>query len=372
MVKYSGEREIFVYALLIFSIIGVGIFSLPYIASKVGIWVMSGYFLFLGLVVTIVHLFFGELALRTPDFKRLPGFAKYHLGKKGEIVAFASTIIGIFGALLAYLIVGGGFLSEILGPIFGGNSEIWTLFYFILAATCIYFGVKAISKIDFWCLILFFSVLIIIFFRALPILKIGNLLTNTGGIKNLFLPYGPVLFSLWGASIIPELEEMLGKRKDSLNKIIIISILFVILIYLFFIFLILGISGAKTPQSALIGLQKFLGNGMTYFAFLLGFLATFTSFITLGLTLRKIFWYDLNIEKNLSWIITCFLPLILFLAGFKNFIPIISFVGGVMLGIDGTLILLMYHKIKPKDYLVYPLILILFSGIIYEIINFFK
>jgi len=56
----------------------------------------------------------------------------------------------------------------------------------------------------------------------------------------------------------------------------------------------------------------------------------------------------------------------------KQFIPVISFVGGVMLGIDGILILLMYRKIKPKQILVYPLFLILFGGIIYEIIYFLR
>jgi len=71
-------------------------------------------------------------------------------------------------------------------------------------------------------------------------------------------------------------------------------------------------------------------------------------------------------------LLTCFLPLILFLLGIKRFIPVISFMGGVMLGIDGVLILLMYQKIKPKQILVYPLFLILFGGMIYEIIYFLK
>ena len=103
-----------------------------------------------------------------------------------------------------------------------------------------------------------------------------------------------------------------------------------------------------------------------------GLLTTFTSFIALGLTLKKVFWYDLKIGKNIAFAITCFIPLVLFLIGIKQFIPIISFVGATMLGIDGILILLMYRKIKPKQILVYPLFLILFGGIIYEIIYFIK
>ena len=162
-----------------------------------------------------------------------------------------------------------------------------------------------------------------------------------------------------------------NKVKD-FRKVIIISILIPIFVYLFFIYLILGITGSQTTESALIGLRNFLGDRIVSLGLFFGVLTTFTSFIALGLTLKKVFWYDLKIDKNLAWLITCFVPLILFLIGVKSFIPVIVFIGGVMLGIDGILILLMYRKINPKQILVYPLLLILFGGIIYQIIYFLK
>ena len=165
---------------------------------------------------------------------------------------------------------------------------------------------------------------------------------------------------------------MLGENKKLIKKVITISILVPIIVYLFFIYLILGITGAQTTESALTGLRNVLGDGIVSLALFFGVLTTFTSFIALGLTLKKVFWYDLKIGENLAWAITLFLPLILFLVGIKDFIPVIAVVGGVMLGIDGILILLMYRKIKPKQILVYPLFLILFGGIIYEIIYFLK
>ncbi len=365
------SKLIYPIATLSGTIIGVGLFSLPYITSKVSFWVMLGYFFVLGILIILVHLFFGELALKTPDFKRLPGFAKFHLGNWGQNLAYISTILGIFGAILAYLIVGGEFLTELFSPILGGNSLIWTIFYFVLGATIIFLGIRVISKVEFWGLISFFLVLIAIFFRSQPFLKVGNLFPSPD-LGSLFLPYGAILFSLWGADLIPEAEEMLKENKKLLPKVIIIATLIPMIIYLFFIYLILGITGPQTTESALIGLKSFLGDGTVSLLLLFGVLTTFTSFITLGLTLKKVFWYDLKIERNLAWLITCSLPLILFLIGVKQFIPVISFVGGVMLGIDGILILLMYRKIKPKQILVYPLFLILFGGIIYEIIYFMK
>jgi len=364
-------RLIYAIATLSGTIIGVGLFALPYVTLKVGFWVVLGYFLVLGTLVILIHLFFGELALKTPDFKRFPSFAKIYLGNWGQILAYISTILGIFGALLAFLIVGGEFFTELLSPIFGGNSLFYTLLYFIIAAALILSGIKAIAKVEFWGLVLFFIILLVIFFWGESFITIENLFPSPD-FSYIFLPYGIILFSLWGAALIPEVEEMLGEKKNLIRKVIPVAILIPIVVYLFFIYLILGITGPQTTESALTGLRDVLGNDIMSLALLFGLLTTFTSFITLGLTLKKVFWYDLKFTKNLAWLVTCFLPLTLFLIGFKDFIPVIAFVGGIMLGIEGILILLMYRKIKPKQILVYPLFLILLGGIIYEIIFFIK
>jgi len=375
------SKLIYPIATLSGTIIGVGLFALPYVTLKVGFWVILGYFLALGTLVILIHLFFGELALKTPDFKRLPGFAKFHLGNWGQNLAYISTILGIFGAILAYLIVGGEFLTNLLSPIFGGNSLVYTLFYFAIGATLIFFGIKAIAKVEFWGLVLFFIILFAIFFRGESFITIENLFPSLD-FSYIFLPYGIILFSLWGATLIPEVEEMLAptpnfgvgvkEKKKALRWIIPIAILIPIIVYLFFIYLILGITGPQTTESALTGLRNVLGDGIVALALFFGVLTTFTSFITLGLTLRKVFWYDLKIEKNIAFAITCFIPLALFLIGVRQFIPVISFVGAIMLGIDGILILLMYQKISKGGLVILPLILIFLGGIIYEIIYFIK
>jgi len=367
-------KLIYAVATLSGTIIGVGLFSLPYITLKVGFWLILLYFLILGSLVIIIHLFFGQLALETPDLKRLPGFAKYHLGDFAEKIAIFSTIIGGFGTILAYLIVGGEFTKELIFPIFGNKDLIYTIFYFAIGALLIFFGIKAIAKVEFWGLVGFFIILIVIFFRGKNLINLENLLIDNGKLKleNFFLPYGPILFSLWGLSLIPEAEEILEGKKHLFKKAIIISLLIPIFIYLFFIYLILGITGSQTTETALAGLENFLDKRMISLALFFGILTTFTSFIALGLTLKNVFSYDLKINKNLAWFITCFIPLILFLIGIKKFIPVISFVGGIMLGIDGILILLMYKKIRPKNFLIYPLFLILLFGIIYQIIYFLK
>jgi len=370
----------FIYAVAMLSgtIIGVGFFSLPYITMKVGIWVMLGYFLILGFLSILIHSFFGKVALSTPDFSRFPGYVRLHLGKMAGKFSLVSTIFGLFGAILAYLIVGGEFLTNLLSPIFGGGNISYTILYFSLGAFLIFFGMKAIAKIEFWALLLFFIILIVIFIKGFSQINLANLFPEISigdgalGIGNWFLPYGAILFSLSGAGLIPEVEEILGQKKHLLNKVIIISILIAILVYLSFIFLVLGISGSQTTEFAITGLRGYLGKNIFNLGLLFGILTTFTSFIALGLNLKNVFRFDLKIKKHLAWAIACFVPLILFLVGIKQFIPVISFVGAIFLGIDGILILLMYKKVSRKNFLIYSLSLIFLGGIIYQIIYFSK
>lgn len=362
---------VFPIATLAGTIIGVGIFALPYIASKIGFLAMMGYFLVLGFLVILLHIFFGEVSLATPDLKRLPGFAKFYFGKTAEKIAAASFIFGSFGSILAYLIIGGEFLGGLLAPYFGGDIFLWTLIYFILGAGFVYFGIRWIEKIEFWGLVSFFAILLFLFLRSQPFLKADNLLLPFDW-KYLFLPYGPILFALWGASLIPEIEEMMGKNKRLLTLVITISVLISIVFYALFTYIVLGVMGNQTTESALAGLKNILGNDVASIGFIFGIIATFTSFITVGLTLKNVFHFDLKFNKNFAWLITFFVPLILFIIGIKQFIPVVSFIGGFSLGIEGIFILLMYDKVKKgkRRIFVLPLILIFILGIIYSVTEF--
>lgn len=362
------SKKIYSTAILAGSIIGGGLFALPYIANQSGLFIMAFYLLILGSFALAIHLMMAEIALKSPDNKRLPGFAKLHLGEKGEKVALFSNIFGILGTTLAYLILGGEFLSTITQL----DVTLATLIYFLAGVILIIFGIKIISKIELWGVVLFFVCLFLIFFKAIPFLDFSNLNIATN-LNYLFLPYGPILFSFWGISMVPEAEELLDKKRKSLKKIVISSFLICAIVYSLFIGIVLAICGGGITESSLDCLRGVLGGEVGFIALAFGILTTFTSYITVGLTLQKILWFDLKLNKHLSTIITCGVPITLFLLGINSFISVISFVGALLFGIDGILILLIYAKIKEqRRFLVYPLIILFILGGLYEIINFFN
>ena len=108
------------------------------------------------------------------------------------------------------------------------------------------------------------------------------------------MPYGVIIFSLGGASIIPSLENILAKEIKEKKKIHFgwigaIGTLVPMIVYVIFMFTVVGISGAKTSAEALQGLEATLGNGYVVIGAIIGLLALFTSFIALGNELKRIF-----------------------------------------------------------------------------------
>jgi amino acid permease len=355
-------------------IIGVGIFSLPYIALQVGSWFMLAYFLVLAAIVALMHIIFSEICLKTPDFKRFPGFVSFHFGKIIGFLYLLVTVAGTYGVLLVYLIIGSSFLQNIFPTNLPGGQLVYALIFYVPICALIYFGIKMVAKAELGIIAFLLLILLLIFIDGFFKIKADNIFYSIKSldIKTLFLPYGPIVFSLWGVGYLPEIEEMLGKNKKNIKKIVIAAISTVALLYLVFTLLVLSITGQKTTEAALLGLKSYLSPTVSALALFLGVITTFAGSVMLGLTLKKTFVYDLGIKNLHAWVFVCAVPLILFLLGLRSFLPLISFVGGVLLGIDGIFVLLMYRKIGGKNYFVYPLMLIFLLGIIYEIVYFAK
>jgi len=340
----------FLKALSIFAgtIIGVGIFGLPYVAAKAGFFIVVSYFLLMSGLAMIIHLMYGKIALSTKTLHRLPGYANQYLGPFWKKIAFFIIGLGLTGALLAYLIVGGNFLNSLFSSYFGGNTLIYTLLFFTAGAFLVFRGIKSISQVELSFLIVFFLLLVLFFIKAFPFINLDYL--SNIDLRFIALPYGVIIFSLWGSSLVPEVKEVLENNEKLLKRAIVSGILLATITYLFFIFIVFGVSGPNTSKEAISGLIQVLGDNIIKFGFLFGIITCFTSFITLGLTLKKVLWYDFGLSKNLAWFIACFFPLILFLLGLRQFIDIIGATGAVALGCEAVLIVFIYKAFLKKKF----------------------
>ena len=167
----------YIYPIAVFAggMIGVGFLSLPYVAMEAGIWTMLLYFLVLTALVIVINLIFCDISLKTPDFKRFPGFVGHYLGKWGGAFAMVTTIFATIGVALVYLIVGGQFLTAVFQPIFSGGTLTYVFIYFLLASIIIYFDIKIVARVEFWVIILLFISLFIIFVESFSQIKLSNM-----------------------------------------------------------------------------------------------------------------------------------------------------------------------------------------------------
>lgn len=378
----SGKNFLSAIMMLVGTIIGAGIFGLPYVAAKTGILAVLPYLVVLTFIVTLLHLLYGEVALRTNGQHRLVGYAGIYLGPWGKRLASFSVIAGTYAALLAYLLLGGNFLFILLGGVFGGTAFVYSLILFFACAIFIGRGLKTVS----WLELLLSALLLGAIF---VFLAKGALLINTANFslavnwEEIFLPYGIILFSLGGASVIPELVKLLKDSEFQVKKAIIWGTLIPAIVYLLFIAVVLGVSGAQTSEEAISGLLPYFGSEVIALGAIIGFLAVVTSFLAFGTNLKKTFEYDYNFSKPASLVLALAIPFLLFWFGVDNFLRVIGFAGAVGGGIDGILIILMYrmadrggkgdrkpeYDVVTSRWLEYLLIAIFIAGIIYTILN---
>jgi len=370
-------------AVLMATIVGVGMFGLPYAGAQSGFLIAAVFLILLTMIMTLLHLFYGEIVSRTREKHRLVGYADYYLGKKWRNLVTVSTIVGFFGSLLAYIIVGGNFLHLIFSPIINSSSIVFNLIFFVIGAVAVYFGLRLISGLDF--LMGFFLILIVFLFLYLGFNQINIDNLKTFNWSNIFIPYGIILYSLAGMAAIPEIREIFSENNRKFYKrTIIVGTVIPAILYLVFMGTVIGLTGLNTSDEAIKGLSVLLGEKVVFMGALFGFLATITSFFIIGLYLKETFWYDLKINKNLAWFLTCFVPLVLLGLGIHNFITIIILLGALMGAIEGTAVVLIYKKAKKlgnqsPDYnlqetaiLRYIMILVFVLGFIYTVVQIIK
>lgn len=371
--KQEGYFE--AIAVLVGTVIGAGVLGIPYVVAKAGFITGAIMIAVIGLAILMTNLCLGEVILRTPGNHQLTGYAEKYLGKTGKKLMTFTMIFGIYGALIAYIIGEG----EALSAIFGAPPIYFSLMFFAFMAFVIFVGLKMIKRLELVLSFIVLSIVLIISAFSFNRIDIANLMTFN--IRNVFIPYGVILFAFLGAAAVPEMKEVLVKQRKKLKKAIIIGSIIPFVAYLIFALVVVGATGLNTTQIATIGLGNLIGDYMIIFGNLFAIFAMGTSFLTLGLALKEMYDYDYNLSKTKAWLLTCFVPLGLFLAGIKSFIATIGVTGSIAGGIEGILIITMFWKAKKlgkrkpeytlnKTKIVGTLLITVFVlGIIYTIYN---
>lgn len=340
------KNYIYAVSALVGATIGAGIFGLPFAAAKAGFIPAVILLIALGIITLITNLMFAEVTLRTKKKGRMVLYCEKYFGKTGKMAAIFIALFSLYSSILAYIIIGGIFLSSIFSRSFGGDEFFYGTIIFIFVSAGIYMSLKLVNVIEFAMVIMLFVAIFGVMFKGIYFADISNL--STYNISQSFFPFGVILFSLGALSVIPEFEHIIKKKQERIKSAIIIGTLIPVAIYILFMAVVVGVTGQNTTEDALTGLNIAIGNGVVTLGLIFGVIAIVTSYLIIGINLKEIFWYDFGLSERESWMLTCIVPFAVFALGMRDFIAVVSITGSVAGGLTGIIVVLLFYAAKKR------------------------
>lgn len=331
-------------AVLIGTMVGVGVFGIPFSFAKAGFWIGFLFLVLIGLVTLFLDFIYGEVVLRTHQSHQLVGYTQIYLGDIWKKIMFFSILLNTYAALLAYIIIAGDFLSNVIASFSYASPFSLSIWFFVIVSLPILFGIRTVAWVELILSFLFIGVVFLIF--GFGVDKINFVNYNAVNPEFWFFPYGVLLFAFSGLAAIPVQRRLLGERENLLKKSIFTAVILVGLLYFVFGFTVFGISGEATSPDAILGLVDFLGSKIIFLGSLFGVLAVSTSYIMLGTGLSQIFNLDYDFSKKVSWPLVIVPPFLLFLGGLRNFIDVIGLAGGAAISLEAFVLIMVFVKAK--------------------------
>ena len=348
--------------LLAGTIIGAGVFSLPYVFKIAGGATGLFYLLLATVVYIAIYRMYAQVISVTPGEHRLAGYIKIYLGNTAWWISILMTIGGAILVLTVYLILSQSF-GNLITP-FGSGLDKMVIFW-LIGSAAIFLSLRRIALLEVMINIGMVAIIAAIFFLGL--MKPDNILSVNFGVhwKNFLLPLAPILFALSGRVAVPAMTKF-GSLRAAINwGTIVPSVLFAA-----FVLSILALSPVVS-EDAVTGLIGYVHPVVLIAIGIFGIFSILSSYITIGYDVYKSLGMDLNFPRSLQYALVVFGPLVAYFAGLNSFIGLVSFIGGIFLGLEGIFIVLMWLKAvkKPPSLSSVLLMTVFAAAIIYEILK---
>ncbi|MDD5726634.1 MAG: aromatic amino acid transport family protein [Patescibacteria group bacterium] len=373
----QNSRVLDVTLNLIGTIIGAGVFGLPAVMAKTG--VLGGTLIFFGImaVALLLHLLFAQIVLVDKTKRRLAGYAGKWVGGWAYWLALIIFFFKCCGAILAYIILGGEFISAIAHGL--GLFDVvwvWQLVFWAVGAIIVFFGLKIVTHVEddlTWLLVgamIFSGVVLVPFFDWHGL--------STLNAMNFWQALGVMFFAVTAMTVVPEAVDIAGRNANTARRGIIWgTVIAGVISWIFGLSIALaypGVQGAADISQAFPPIFWWLIPTV-------GVLAVVTSYLTVTQALKNLLLLDVGFKPILSWAVAIVVPLGFFAITARNFLNTIGFVGGVLTGLSGLIVCLcawqvMRHKGVHVNWawkwLPLPLGLVLLAIVLQELMTYVK
>ena len=326
------------------TMIGVGMLALPFAVAQVGFFLGVLALVVTALIMGVVLELYADLVLARGGKARFIHVVSRELGHFGTFVATVAYIGSIYGALMAYCIFGGQFLRTVLFFFLPLTPVGATIAFFVLGALLTIGGSLFVARVQRVLLPIFFFLIAGLAAFALPHMQWSAFTAFEP--MHLGAAFGVMVFAFHGVSAIPEARDILGRSSHLLSAVVWRSIGVVFAVYFVFSASVLGVTGSRTTENALTGLNNALGHSAFVFASLIALVVTLSAFMNVATALTNTYVYDIRLRFLPSWGLTMIVPIALVLAGLTSMSMILNFTGGVLGAVTGICMLIAYERAR--------------------------
>jgi len=313
---------------LVGTIIGAGIFGLPMIFSQAGILGGTLAFFLLLAVGCMVHLFMADVVLAVRGKHNISGYAGAALGRPAYWFTVSVFVLKLCGTTLAYIILGGEFLGQIMAHLgFGQPLWFWQVLFWAVGALVVLVGFGFVTRVESELTWLLIGVIILSFVALFPFFDWS--LVGSVNLKGMAGGLGVMFFAVNGLSVVPDILAITGKNIQRARRSIIWgSVIAGVLSWMFGVAVALGYPAVTGTADIAAAFPPILW----WLIPTIGLLAVVTSYLTIAQALEHALHVDVRLPRIVAWAVAVVAPFLLYLFVTKNFLATIGFVGSNLTG----------------------------------------
>jgi amino acid permease len=330
------------FATIVGTVVGLGIFAIPYAAKNVGVAPTVALIIFIAVMSVLVSILYAEIVIFDKREECIVSYAKRYLGQWMGRIETCSVFFGYTGSILAYVLAISVFVKEFIPQ---GENYFWPiiLFYTAISGLVLLRGIRSLGNLEIVLAGIMCAAFFLVFWKSLPHWR--PVITDWSEVT---IPYGVVWFSLTGGSAIPITVSLLKRKGKKVFNAIFFAYTLITLVTILFFVAALKTGGQRIGLDPFVAMGERMGSWVFYLGTLIGILAVTTSHWTLATYFNKVLKEDLKINPTASWLLVIFLPVILILLGVSNFVNVIGLVGLVAGTFDALLLIAIYRKIFSR------------------------
>lgn len=327
--------------------VGGGIMAMPYLAQKNGLIATLVILLVAFAANVVIHFMIADISIKSGGKSQIVEvFSKYlFTGKYKNLITgvfFVIMALVMFTNLAAYI----SGAAEILTALFGLPELVSRLIFYVLAASVVVFGLKAVGISEKLAVFVIYAVVSLLMVFSLFHIK-NPLRMEMGTVNHMLAYFGMAMLAFSAFFSVPQAVKGLNADAKKVKKAVFLGLLNNLILI---ILIVLGalLSSTEVTEVAMIGWSAGIGSWAQVAGSVFTILAMITSYWAISLALADITQEQLKKDHRLCWLIATVPSLLLTFLNLGGFIEFMR-IGGGLIGILVAILVIPAYRKSLKD-----------------------